>query len=343
MKKISPLFSQYILEGVQMEETPYSALYDCLDGNGSVDIPEGPFQDIIDEYLDKAPNCCSFDPASAEKYCQTILRSAFDRCKANLDFPVSWTISRIDKVLLETLFRSGHFTISDLMLIIKWNWNNAPAGNLAAFYDSTVTAGHYLFDLGMKLDRYFVEENAKDCFMDVSVCGEISSKRKCPDKAITGLSGSKLLYIPFCQTAYQLGGSALSELFGGGAGVEPDLYDPDYFIDCYEVVREMVEDGIILAGCVVSRGGLMTAAEKFCGRQLLQHELTGIMSATGESDMVKLMFAEIPGVLVQVYENDMDYIDSQFVLQEIAYFPIEMNHPISSILSWIFAQKTLNL
>jgi len=333
MKNVSPLFSQYILEGVQMEETPFSALYDCLDGNGSVDRPQGPFQDIIDEYLDKTPISESFDETLTENYCQKILRTAYEKKRVNLDFPVSWTIARISGVLLEAMFRNGHFTLGDLMLIAKWDWNNSPAGNLAAFYDSTITAGHYLYDLGLKLDRYFVEENAKGCFMDISICSDISSRRKCPDKALTNCHDSKIIYIPFCQTKFNLGGSALSELCGSGSGVEPDLNDPDYFIDCYEVVRELVEDGIIIAGTVVGRGGLVTAAEKFCGKQNLPLDLSGIMSATGETDMIRLMFAEIPGVMVQIKETDMDYVDSQFVLQEIAYYPVGKRSSISSILS----------
>lgn len=331
-KEVSPLFSQYILEGVQMEETPFSALYDCLDGNGSVDVPEGPFQDIIDEYLDKSPSCCNFNLSLFDIYCQTILRTASDRNKVNLYFPVSWTLARIDNLLLESLFKNGHFTISDIMLIAKWDWNNAPAGNLAAFYDSTVTAGHYLYDLGIKLDRYFVESNRKECRMDLSMCGNIPSKRKCGDKAVPGHPDSSIVYIPFCQSKFQLGGSALSELFGNGSGVEADLYDPDYFLDCFEVVRELVEDGIVMAGIPVSRGGLGVAAEKFRGRNGISLDLSGIMSATMESDPVRLLFSELPGVLLQIGGSDMDYIDSQFLLQEIAYYPIgEVSGNFSSV------------
>lgn len=322
--KASPLFSQYILDGVQMEETPFSALYDCLDGNGTVDVPEGPFPDIVDEYLDKKPSAASYDPAKAELYVEEILRTPWNRKAVDPDYPVFWTKSAINAVLLDTLFREGHFTLQDILLIAKWDWNNGPAGNMAAFYDSTVTAGHYLFDLGVRLDRYFVESNHRECRFEIEVRSKVGSRRRCPD-TMGPESSDWLLYIPFDNGRMNLGGSALSATAGHGSGVEPDLQDPDYFIDCYEIVREMVEDGIITAGIAVGRGGLATAAERFRGRRGFTLDIGGIMTARNETDPVRVLFSEVPGVLVQIRDSDYDYLDSQFLLQETAYFPV--GHP----------------
>ena len=35
-----------------------------------------------------------------------------------------------------------------------------------------------------------------------------------------------------------------------------------------------------------------------------------------------MLFAEVPGVLLQISDNDFDYLDSQLLLQDIAYYPI---------------------
>ena len=125
-----------------------------------------------------------------------------------------------------------------------------------------------------------------------------------------------------------LGASALSLVSNRCGGACPDLSDGGYFADCYEVTRELVEDGVITAGVSVGRGGLAVAAEKFRGRKGFTMDLSGIMSATGEKDPVRILFSEVPGLLVQVSDSDYDYVDSQLLLQEIAYYPIA--HPDSA-------------
>lgn len=322
--KVSPLFSQYILDGEKMEETPFSALYDCLDGNGTVDTPQGPFEDIVDEYLDKKPTAFTYDKSRVDEYVGKILHTPFNKRAVDIDYPVSWTKAAINSLLLDCIFKDGHFSLQDILLMAKWDWNNSPAGNMAAFYDSTVSAGRYLFDLGIKLDRYFVEENRHECRFLLETRNRMSSRRKCPD-TMTGSSTDWLLYIPFDNAKMTLGGSALSRIIGHGSGAELEMVDPDYFIDCYEIVRELIEDGIITAGVPVGRGGLATAAERFRGRKGLRMDIKGIMSATGENDIVKILFSELPGVLVQIKDSDYDYVDSQLLLQDTAYFPI--GHP----------------
>lgn len=317
----SPLFSQYILDGVQMTETPFSALYDCLDGNGSVQIPDGPFDDIVDEYMDKEPRTTQYNDRYIGGYVSEILHTAFNKKAIDMEYPAMWTISAINAILLDALFRAGHFILQDLLLMARWDWNTAPAGSMAAFYESTVTAGHYLFDLGVKLDRYFVEQTKKDSTLEVTLRSRISSRRACPD-TMNQEGSSWLVYIPFAVNRRHLGGSALAAVAGGGNGPGMDLSDADYFIDCYEVVRELVEDGIITAGVPVGRGGLITAAEKFKGRKGFALETSGIVSSTGEADIMKILFAEVPGVLVQIRNDDYDYLDSQMLLQEIMYFPV---------------------
>lgn len=321
---VSPLFSQYILDGVQMEETPFSALYDCLDGNGSVDVPGGPFEDIVDEYMDRKPVSFEYDPKDIDSYVQAILRSSRNARRVNMDYPVTWTRNAINCTLMDCIFREGHFALQDILLIARWDWNNEPAGNLAAFYDSTVTAGRYLFDLGVKLDRYFVESNRRECLLELELRNRVSSRRRCPD-TMSGNASNWLIYIPFDNSPRYLGASALSTVVGKGGGAETDGQDPDYFIDCYEVVRELVEDGVIVSGATVGYGGLITAAEKFRGRNGFTLEAGNLMAATGETDIVKLLFSETPGIIAEIRDDDYDYIDSQFLLQEIAYYPL--GHP----------------
>ena len=118
----------------------------------------------------------------------------------------------------------------------------------------------------------------------------------------------------------------LAQSQGLGGGVSIQLNDPDYFIDCYEVVRELVEDGIVISGVSVGAGGLLGAVDRLCkdgpGATL---DISGMSRAFEEDNVVRLLFSEVPGVVVQIRDMDFDYLDAELLLQDVAYFPL--GHP----------------
>ena len=151
----------------------------------------------------------------------------------------------------------------------------------------------------------------------------ISDERACPS-SITSDPESWIIYIPFDTCSYRLGASLLTEVAGHNGGKSPEISDPDYFIDCYEVVRELVEDGFVIAGATVADGGLITAAKDMCAEAGMNIDVKGIMSSY-QQERHRVLFGEVPGVLLQVSDENYDYVDSQFLLQDIAYYPI--GHP----------------
>ena len=142
-------------------------------------------------------------------------------------------------------------------------------------------------------------------------------------------NGSFLVYVPFDTCSPRLGGSLFAKSLGCNGGAALNIADPDYFIDCYEVVRDLVSDGVVLSSRTVCDGGLAVAAEKLAAASGLGIRLNvnGICAACGETDIVKVLFAEIPGVLLQIAADDSDYIDSQFLLQDVAYYRVGRPDP----------------
>ena len=152
----------------------------------------------------------------------------------------------------------------------------------------------------------------------------ISESRKCPS-VMGNDPDSWIIYIPFDTNHYRLGGSLLAQVMNRNGGQAPEINDPDYFIDCFEVVRELVEDGVIKAGITIADGGMATAAARFCGDFGLSLDLNGISSSYQENDWLRILFGEVPGVMIQIENSDYDYVDSQMILQDIAYYPV--GHP----------------
>ena len=155
----------------------------------------------------------------------------------------------------------------------------------------------------------------------------ISEDRQCPSVAAADPS-SWLIYIPFDTCPFRLGGSLLTQLAGHDGGMAHEISDPDYFIDCYEVIRELVEDGIIISGATAADGGLAAALRNMCGDNGLDIDIKGIMSSYQEGARARILFGEVPGVIIQISDENYDYVDSQLLLQDIAYYPI--GHPSAS-------------
>ena len=86
----------------------------------------------------------------------------------------------------------------------------------------------------------------------------------------------------------------------------------------------MVEDGFVIAGVTVADGGLITAAKGMCAKSGMSIDVKGIMSSY-QQERHRVLFGEVPGVLIQVSDENYDYVDSQLLLQDIAYYPV--GHP----------------
>lgn len=140
-------------------------------------------------------------------------------------------------------------------------------------------------------------------------------------------AASWLIYVPFDDCDYRLAGSLLAQALGISGAVAPQIGDADYFIDCYEVVRELVEDGIILSGTTVGDGGLMTAIKDMTTSEAgASIDLADLIRASGERDIIRLLFSEVPGAIFQIADIDYDYVDAELLLQDVAFYPL--GHPI---------------
>jgi len=139
---------------------------------------------------------------------------------------------------------------------------------------------------------------------------------------------SWIIYVPFDSCDFRLGGSLLCDALGQNGDNFPEIGDADYFIDCYEVIREFVEDKITVSATTVSDGGLLAALKLMCSGDVgADIDISGIKNAYGEDQNARVLFSEIPGAIIQIKDSDYDYVDAELLLQDIAYYPI--GHPVA--------------
>ena len=338
-EKESALYSHYIIDGVRMDMTPADLLEECMEYEDS-EFQSG-FNDIIDESTE--PPLCSFEyeDEKEHEYLQQTLASSVEEREFRMLYPEHFTKLQIAKALLSRLWSQGHFKLGNLKLWAQWEWNTRPLGNMSAFYRSAEAASQYIYGLGVNLEDYlfiegdegsnvkffsWLEEEFEDNGLFKSSPYEsshpwINEERKCPSTVIDE-PDSWLIYIPFDTCGFRLGDSLLTQVNGHNGGKAPDINDPDYFIDCYEVVRELVEDEVVMAGVNVADGGLITAAQRMCGDLGIDMDINGIISSYQNDSRSSILFGEVPGIIMQISGENYDYVDSQLLLQDIAYYTI---------------------
>ena len=344
-EKISALYSEYVIDGIAQELTPDRMLSACLAEPSAEETGEG-YGQIVDESIDPALKPCVTEPSGIDAYADMV--KALPGRIFPSAFPETYTKSRIASALIDTIWRKGHFRLDDLMLRLDWKWNPRRIGDMADFYSSAYSAADYSDSLGVRLSAYSYEEVSGDTALEVSTSILEEKREEDDDEFFDELPfktghphmddgmmhpscfvpdpQSWIIYIPFENCEYRLGGSLLAQALGVSGAVAPQIVDADYFIDCYEVVRELVEDGVVIAGAAVGDGGLMTALDSMTEAGTgAAVELAGLVRATGESDIVRLLFSEVPGVLVQINDIDYDYVDAELLLQDVAFYPL--GHP----------------
>lgn len=338
------LHSHYLIDGVPQELTPAEVL------NAVCDLPCGsdePGETVIDETVDPSIEAHDWNPRKVDEYLAKV-----QKCKWQLPVPFAAPVARgkVAVALIDALWRKGHFTLDDLALKASWKWNHSQVGSNAAFYSSVQAAADYVDSLGVRLASYSATRSqgasdisfravlSKKAENDEDEFGRtgsdkprrLSAQPACPS-TLEADSKSWLVYIPFDTSDYRLGGSLLAQSLGLGGGVSVQLSDPDYFIDCYEVVRELVEDGIVVSGTTVGFGGLMTAVNRLCaGGPGASIDISDIMRAFDETNVVRILFSEVPGVVIQIRDIDFDYLDAELLLQDVAFFPLGHPTPKSS-------------
>ncbi len=158
----------------------------------------------------------------------------------------------------------------------------------------------------------------------VSSGGEVSDIRKVVSPVAVNEPKSSFYHIDFSFDELRLGGSAFAQSLGFVGSDVPKVQNPDYFRDAFNAVQQLVSDGLLLAGHDISAGGLITCLLEMCFANTeggIEVSLDGFKKA----DLVKALFAENPGVVVQV--ADSKKAEFKKVLDEAGIAYIKLGRP----------------
>ena len=199
--------------------------------------------------------------------------------------------------------------IDSVSLSANWMWPCKNEGEDARLYKAVEACSDFACGLGINIptgkdslsmtQKYGQDKVYAPGTVIISAAGEVSDIRKIVGPVLINDSEAAIYHIDFSFSSLQLGGSALYQTLNKVGSVCPNVNDTEYFASAFNAVQKLVEEGLILAGHDVSAGGMLTALLEMCFANT-KGGLNVDLSGFAQEDVVKILFAENPSVLVQI-------------------------------------------
>ena len=199
--------------------------------------------------------------------------------------------------------------IKGVSLSANWMWPCKNAGEDARLYKAVQAASDFAIELGINIptgkdslsmtQKYGKDKVYAPGTVIISTVGEVTDVKKIVSPVLKPDQDSEIVYIDFSFDKLQLGGSSFAQVLNRVGKETPDVKDADYFVNAFMAIQRLVEEGYVLAGHDISAGGMITALLEMC----FADNRLGLdidFSYLAEKDIVKILFAENPGVLVQI-------------------------------------------
>ncbi|MBN2166209.1 MAG: phosphoribosylformylglycinamidine synthase [Marinilabiliaceae bacterium] len=227
------------------------------------------------------------------------------------------------------------YGIKGISLSANWMWPCKNKGEDARLYSAVEAVSDFACDLGINIptgkDSLSMTQkypNGDQVLSPgtviISAAGEVSNIRQIVEPVLKKDTDTSIIYIDFSFDSFKLGGSSFGQIVNRLGTETPCVNDTDYFKDAFETLQDLIKKDLVLSGHDISAGGMVTALLEMCFANKT-HGLSVDLSSLEESDLVKILFSENPGVLIQVKElkKVTTYLDEKGVQFLVIGQPIE--------------------
>ncbi len=228
--------------------------------------------------------------------------------------PAAGSVMAIAEALTNIVFAPLQEGLQSVSLSANWMWPCRNEGEDARLYKAVEACSDFACDLGINIptgkdslsmtQKYGNDKVFSPGTVIISAAAEVSNIRKIVSPTLAYIKGTYLYYIDFSFDTLRLGGSAFAQTLGKIGDEAPTVSDTEYFKNAFAAVQELINRGLIIAGHDVSAGGLVTAMLEMCFANP-QGGLDARLDKIRHSDLIKILFAENPGVLVQVKHHHL--------------------------------------
>jgi phosphoribosylformylglycinamidine synthase len=224
--------------------------------------------------------------------------------------------------------------LKSVSLSANWMWPCKNAGEDAALYKAVEACSDFAISLGINIptgkdslsmtQKYGDQKVYAPGTVIISAAGQTGDVRRTVSPVLKNKKNSLLYYIDFSSDALRLGGSAFAQSQNRVGSDAPTVKDSAKFANAFEAVQKLVKGRKLLAMHDVSAGGLVTAMLEM----LFANTTGGLVFSTegfvanGETDLVKILFAENPAVLVQFEGSKKESVEQILSEAGVKFFCI---------------------
>lgn len=227
--------------------------------------------------------------------------------------------------------------LKSVSLSANWMWPCKNEGEDAALYRAVEACSDFACGLGINIptgkdslsmtQKYGADKVLAPGTVIISAGAPVKSIRKTVSPVIVNKPSSTLYYIDFSSDSLRLGGSALYQALNRIGSDVPTVVDTERFAAAFNAVQRLVRDRKLLALHDVSAGGLITTLLEmtFANTQGGLAVSTEGFAEIGETDLVKILFAENPAVVVQVENSRTAGVEAILADAGVRFFAL--GHP----------------
>ncbi|MCI6161035.1 MAG: phosphoribosylformylglycinamidine synthase [Prevotellaceae bacterium] len=234
--------------------------------------------------------------------------------QAGLASPEAGSVLSVAESLTNIVWAPLENGLNSVSLSANWMWPcRSQAGEDARLYNAVQALSDFCCAIGVNVptgkDSLSMSQqypNGEKIIAPgtviVSSGGEVSDIRKVVSPVLVNDKNASIYHIDFSFDRQRLGGSAFAQSLGKVGDDVPTVTNPEYFANAFNAVQHLIKKGWVMAGHDISAGGLittileMTFANKRGGLHINLHNLAS-------DDIVKMLFAENPGVVIQVSDE----------------------------------------
>lgn len=226
--------------------------------------------------------------------------------------PAAGSVLAIAEALTNIIWAPLTEGLDSVSLSANWMWPCKNSGEDARLYKAVEACSNFACDLGINIptgkdslsmtQKYGDEKVYSPGTVIISAGAEVSDIRRIVSPVLVNDPETVLLHIDFSFDELKLGGSALAQSLNKVGEDVPTVKDTEYFAAAFQTIQKLIGKNLILAGHDISAGGMLTALLEMCFANA-QGGLDVNLDAMGESDIVKILFSENPGILIQVKDK----------------------------------------
>ena len=258
--------------------------------------------------------------------------------QAGLASPAAGSILSVAEALTNLVWAPLAGGLEGVSLSANWMWPcRSQKGEDARLYQAVKALSDFCCDLGVNVPTGKDSLSLSQQYPDgekiispgtviVSAGAEVSDVRKVVSPVLVNDKRASLYHIDFSFCEQRLGGSAFAQSLNHVGDDVPTVMDADYFADAFGAVQELIRRGWIMAGHDISAGGLVTCLLEMCFANTRGGVRINLHDLCADGDIVKTLFAENPGVVVEV--SDEHKADFKEFLEDMGVGFAKIGYPV---------------